>query len=598
MSLRLSRALLLLQRRLLQRERDALTASSAALHTLSTRAPLRTGPSESAGSTEGVLESHYPPTPLFTGGVVEYLLDRCTQHSNSDAMVDGETGRALKYGALIDGLQRWGAVVQSRGQQGAPAPVVAIFMHNCIEYPMIFLGTMAVGSTVTPLNPSYTPAEVCRQLADSGASLLVVDGSLEVTAIKALEEIKDANRKAGATVSPLPELFVCGESKQGSSDIRTLLFDSAAPFASPVTVSPESIAMLPYSSGTTGRPKGVCVKHGAMTACLGMMDNPIFYTSSKSGAQDVVMGLLPFYHIYGIQAIMAGGLSRASKLITLPNFQKNTFIKAIRDYKPTLMPTVPPILKFLVESREVTSEDLQYCHTVGCGAAPVSKATVERFQEKTKGNKEIFFQEGYGMTEILITHATPRTDPKIGFCGKLLPHTTARVVNTETGQAVPPGTKGELLVKTPCMMAGYHNNPEATAETIDSDGWLHTGDIVVYQEDGFFSIVDRIKELIKCKGLQVAPSEVEDALLQLPGVADAGVVGVPHPRHGEVPRAYVVRSDRHPNLAEEELQQHLSQRLAPHKQLLGGVKFVEELPKNPTGKLLRRVLKQIAEKEP
>ncbi|XP_018019407.2 4-coumarate--CoA ligase 3 [Hyalella azteca] len=546
---------------------------------------LRSG---AAGDPEHlVLRSHYPDTPLPEAGVSQFLLSSCGRHTNRPALIDGITGRVLTYGRLIDGIQRWGAVVQERWSPGSPPPTVGIFMRNCPDYPIIFFGTTLVGGVVTPLNPSYTAEEVAVQLADSGASLLVVEAALEAVALKSIGLLS-------ARGMPPPALFLLGDSKSGNSDLRAMLEDSTAPFAKHVDVDPSSVALLAYSSGTTGQPKGVCVTHSAATACCEMLCSPHFHWPIDPDVAARLLGLIPFYHIYGIVSIMLKGLKISSTVVTLPRFQPSSFIRALQEHKLTVMNLAPPLLKFLNESNDVKREFLQSCHTVGCGGAPLSTSSKEKFTNKFGDGTDLY--EGFGMTECIITHGTPRIDRKLGRCGKLLPRVQAKIVDMDTGAALPPNGNGELCLKTPCMMKGYHNRPDATRETIDEDGWLHTGDVAVHDEDGFFSIVDRIKELIKVKGFQVSPSEIENVLLKHPAIADAGVTGIPHEDYGEVPRAYII-SSKGSSVTENEINNYMKEHLAPYKQLLGGIKFVTDLPKNPSGKLLRKVLAKTAEQE-
>ncbi|KAA0203564.1 hypothetical protein HAZT_HAZT002804 [Hyalella azteca] len=464
-------------------------------------------------------------------------------------MIDGITGRVLTYGRLIDGIQRWGAVVQERWSPGSPPPTVGIFMRNCPDYPIIFFGTTLVGGVVTPLNPSYTAEEVAVQLADSGASLLVVEAALEAVALKSIGLLS-------ARGMPPPALFLLGDSKSGNSDLRAMLEDSTAPFA----------------------------KH------VDMYLKMILFALVDVAAR--LLGLIPFYHIYGIVSIMLKGLKISSTVVTLPRFQPSSFIRALQEHKAisgskifftnlTVMNLAPPLLKFLNESNDVKREFLQSCHTVGCGGAPLSTSSKEKFTNKFGDGTDLY--EG-------------KIDRKLGRCGKLLPRVQAKIVDMDTGAALPPNGNGELCLKTPCMMKGYHNRPDATRETIDEDGWLHTGDVAVHDEDGFFSIVDRIKELIKVKGFQVSPSEIENVLLKHPAIADAGVTGIPHEDYGEVPRAYII-SSKGSSVTENEINNYMKEHLAPYKQLLGGIKFVTDLPKNPSGKLLRKVLAKTAEQE-
>ncbi|XP_063852359.1 probable 4-coumarate--CoA ligase 3 [Scylla paramamosain] len=221
-----------------------------------------------------------------------------------------------------------------------------------------------------------------------------------------------------------------------------------------------------------------------------------------------------------------------------------------------------------------------------CGAAPVPQPSVKIIKEKT--DKSLFFQEGYGMTEVLITHTTPCGSSNASLC--CLPNVKCKVIDVETGKSLPANEKGEICLKSPSVMTGYLNNEAATRATIDEDGWVHSGDIGYYDDNESFNIVDRIKELIKVKAMQVAPSELEEVILQHPKVKEVGVTGVPHDRFGEAPRAYVVTSSP---TSEKEIHEFLASHVASHKQLAGGVIFVSELPKTASGKILRRKLREL-----
>lgn len=531
---------------------------------------------------EYIVRSASAPTIRPPGGFGHYTLDKAAKFEHRTFMVDGVTGEKLHYNELVDRSQRWGGMLQKSRLPTGDLPTVALFMGNNLEFPSLYCGCLASGSVVSPMNPSYTAGEAAYQLEDSGAHMVVADAAREATATKALQMLQ----KKGV---PVPQLLVVGQSQLGHSDLSTLLRDASQPFATPVEVSEEAVAVLPYSSGTTGRPKGVMTQHKALSLSTEMLNSPD-YVDPASMDNQVTMSILPYYHIYGF-IVLSLTVARGGTLVNYSGFDKDHVIRGMREHRPTFFPTVPPILKFLIASKEVTREDLQSLTMVGCGAAPVSKSSVEQFQSKV--GKDLFFAEGYGMTEVLVTSYTPFINQRIGFCGQLLPNVSAKVIDTSTGESLPANTKGELCVKTPCMMKGYHNNPKATEETIDSEGWLHTGDIAYYDNHNFFSIVDRIKELIKVKGLQVSPSELEDVLLSHPAIADAGVVGVPHERAGEVPRAYLIKGSGK-SVTEEEVEEYMKEHLSDHKQLVGGIKFVSELPKNPSGKLLRRVLKEQA----
>lgn len=535
--------------------------------------------------TEGhVIESEFPDVPLPQSPLTPVVFEEVAKWGHKTATECGYTGRSYTYSQLVDGIMRWGGMLQRRAGDRANPGTVAILAPNCPEYPIVFFGSIGVGATVTTVNSAYTPEEIARHLDDSGANLLVVEAVMEPLAEAALKVLK----------RDVP-VVVNGPSANARPNLREIIADSNTPFADFVDVPLDRVAALPYSSGTTGKPKGVSLTHSAVANNISMYHNAHTINTEKAEGdhQEVLMGLLPFFHIYGMCVIMTSGLTRGAKIVTLPKFEPQMYANVLKKHKVSVLHTVPPLLQFVAASPAVSPQDLSHVHTVMCGAAPVPPAAAMALKEKV--SQPIFFQEGFGMTETLCTHMTPKGEEKLGYCGKLVPHTKAKIVDLEKGTPLPPGAEGELCVHSPALMAGYHNNPQATQECFDEDGWFHTGDVAVCDNDGYFSIVDRIKELIKVKGLQVSPSELEDILLRHPGVADVGITGVDDERAGEVPRAFVVR--RNKDLREKDLHAFLGSRVAPHKQLAGGIRFVEELPKNPTGKLLRRQLKKMADGE-
>lgn len=499
-----------------------------------------------------------------------------------DAIECGITGRKYTYGGMIDRALRWGAVVNKVMPPGARKNVV-VYCKNAPEFPVVVLGTMAVGGMVTTINHNFTADEVSRQLEDADGELMVVDPLMEGLLRQVLAKLN----------LQLP-VFTNGPSQFGSPNLQEIIEDTTKPFAEVAETHPESIAMMLYSSGTTGKPKGVALSHRAFTSNMVMFTQPsVFaYRDTSAEYQENILGILPFYHIYGTHVVNMFNLYKGAKTISLPAFTPNDFVRIIRDHKVEVVHLVPPMLNFLTKSPAVTPKDLASMRVAMCAAAPVPPSSAIALKEKAPN--PILFQEGFGMTEALGTHMTPLNLERIGYCGKLVPNVEGKVVDTDTGEALPEGRRGELCIRSPSMMSHYHKNPEATAETIDFDGWLHTGDVAIH-EDGFFSIVDRIKELIKVKGYQVSPSELEEKLLKHPAVMDVGVVGVEDERAGELPRAYIVRKTE---VTPEDIMDYMKERVAPYKQLKGGIRFLDALPKNATGKLLRRELKEMAAQDP
>lgn len=562
-----------------------------------------------APSTRSVVTSGYEIHSPFpdvepASDVVSLTLDTARRFGHHTAVECALTGRSYTYAQLEDGSLRFAGALQGMGVRRGD--VVGILAPNGPEYPIAFLGAMAAGAGVTCFNPTYTPGELGRQLSDSGARVVVVDPLLEGTLDGALTQLPRP-----------PKVVLMGRSSQapgeGRPNLQELVGDETRPFGEHVKVSERDLSVLGYSSGTTGAPKGARIDHGAVAYNLAMVLQPeVFpYAPTTAESQESVIGLMPFFHAWGMYGVMACSLALGSKVVTMPQFIPELFVKVIRQHQVGVLHLVPPLLQFLVAHPLVTPADLASVRSTMCAAAPCPPQAAHAFKEKVPG--KVFFQEVYGMTETMPTHFTPLNGKEnIGSCGVLLPCVRARVEDLQTGAPLPPGRAGELVMYTPALMSGYHGNEDATRDVMTADGWLRTGDVARYDSEGYFYIVDRIKELIKVKGLQVSPTELEDELRGHPSVADVGVVGVSDARAGEVPRAYVVRrktatsggggEKEEEERAEEErlaeaLKTFLSERVAPHKHLAGGVRFVGELPKNPTGKLLRRTLKEMAAQE-
>ncbi|XP_035714621.1 4-coumarate--CoA ligase 1 [Folsomia candida] len=346
------------------------------------------------------------------------------------------------------------------------------------------------------------------------------------------------------------------------------------------------IAILPFSSGTTGKPKAVMLTH------TGLCSNALQYLQPGIGLRETperYIGLLPFYHCFGFCALALMPMRTGSHVCTLPNFDPLSFVAAIKNHKPTVLNVVTPLVQFIVAFPELGKKEFESVHTVVSGAAPVGPLLTQALLKKA--DNDLFFQEGYGMTEATcFTHISRERwkNTKLGSIGCVIPGTKCKVVDIDTGEALPQGKAGELWIKGPQLMKGYYKNETATRDTITPDGWLKTGDVAKYDEDLCFYIVDRIKELIKVKGLQVSPSELEDLLRTHPDIADVAVVGVNHERFGEAPRAYVVK--KNDSLTATKVHDFLDKKVAPHKKLAGGVEFIDAIPRAPSGKILRRVL--------
>ena len=505
------------------------------------------------------------PEASITGHVFEHV-DRFRDRI---AMIDGPTGRSYTYGALHDLIGRAAGGLQAAGV--GPGTVVAVMAPNVPEYAIAFHGTVAAGGVVTSVNPTYGAEETAFQLRDAGAELLVTVGMFCDTAV------------AAATGSGVRRVFVIGDVPEGAPEI-------VAPFAAlltgppiaPVAVAPDALAALPYSSGTTGLPKGVMLTHRNLVANLAQLERHL----DMEAVDEVLMAVLPFFHIYGMQVIMNDGLRRGTTLVTMPRFDLPQFLELIQRYRATRLFVVPPMVLALAKHPVVDDYDLSSVQTLFSGAAPLGPELAEEARARI-GAPTV---QGYGMTEMSpVSHASRFDDDRPGSIGILVANAEARVVDPETGADLPVGADGEIWCRGPMVMHGYLGRPDATAETIDADGWLHTGDIGHVDADGFWYVVDRLKELIKYKGFQVPPAELEALLLTHPAVADCAVIGVPDEEAGELPKAFVVRKPG-AEVSTEDLQEFVAGHVASYKQIRI-VEFTEAIPKSPSGKILRRLLR-------
>jgi acyl-CoA synthetase (AMP-forming)/AMP-acid ligase II len=342
---------------------------------------------------------------------------------------------------------------------------------------------------------------------------------------------------------------------------------------------PDAVALLPYSSGTTGLAKGVMLTH---RACLTNVVQML--TSSPVSPADRVLAVAPFFHAVGLVVLAGRALARGATLVTLPRFDVTGFLAALQDHRITQTVVVPPIVLALARHPAVDRYDLSSLEWLGCGAAPLSAELQQDCAERIGCP----VGQGYGMTEATAGIALwPVGTPVVpGSSGRLLPGIRARITDPETGGDLAPGQAGELWVRTPALMTGYLGNPAASAATVDEDGSLHTGDIARFDADGSLFLLDRAKELIKVKGFQVAPAELEALLRSHPAVADAAVIPVPDERAGELPMAYVVPAQQ---VTPQELIDYVAARVAPYKRI-HQVAFTDAIPTSPSGKTLRRLL--------
>ncbi|QJU53211.1 AMP-binding protein [Herbiconiux sp. KACC 21604] len=516
---------------------------------------------------------------LLFAGLDEADLDRV-------ALVDGPTGDETSYRALVAQVDALAGSLAARGL--AVGDRVGILCPNIPAFATVFHGVLRAGGTATTINSLYTVAEIANQLTSAKATWLFTVSPLYPQAHEA------------ATAAGIPDdRLVVIDGVTGHPSLSDLLFDRAA--APDVSFDPAThLAVLPYSSGTTGHPKGVMLTHRNLVANVLQCQEVI-----PLGRDDRVLAVLPFFHIYGMSVLLDFALLKRAALVTMPKFELAEFLRTVSEEKCTWVFIAPPIAVALAKHPLVEEYDLSSVEVVFSGAAPLDRTLAEAVAARLG----CVVCQGYGMTETSpVTHVIPvsRDDVDRSSIGFAVPGTECRVVDPESGHEVRvprrgrgPSAPGELLVRGPQVMAGYLDDEEATARTIDAEGWLHTGDIATVDAAGVFTIVDRLKELIKYKGYQVAPAVLEAVLLAHPQIADAAVIGVPDDDGQEVPKAFVVRraapggpddAGAAVELDEAAVIAWVQERVAPHEKVRL-VEFVDAIPKSTSGKILRKDLR-------
>ncbi|EDO33258.1 predicted protein [Nematostella vectensis] len=447
--------------------------------------------------------------------------------------------------------------------------VLAIMCPNIPEFAIAYFAAILIGGIVTSMNPLYTGREVAHQLVHSQASwLLTVPPCIP----RAMEGAKEAG---------VANVYVVGEA-EGCASLSELLEDDGTCLPTDLSIKPrEDIAALPYSSGTTGLPKGVQLTHYNLIAdsCIVMGESFTHYSRDSH-----VLALLPFYHSYGLMVNLANVLLVGGRVVCIQRFDQEAFLKTIQNEKITHAALVPPIMIFLAKHEMVDQYDLSSLIDITVGAAGMGEELMQSVKDRLSNLK--YLRQGYGMTELSpVSHVVPLDTYNPKSVGVLLPNLECKIIDLSSGEEVEQGKEGEICIRGPTVMKGYLKNPEATARTLDSEGWLHTGDIGHCDQGDFFYITDRLKELIKYKGFQVPPAELEALLLSHPDVEDVAVIGVPDVEAGELPKAFVVRKKE--SLTVEDVTGFVNSRVAPYKRLRGGVEFTDEIPKSTSGKILR-----------
>ncbi|KAJ0264625.1 4-coumarate--CoA ligase 4 [Hirschfeldia incana] len=487
------------------------------------------------------------------------------------------TGRIFTYADVQITLRRISAGLHRLGIRHGDT--VMLLLPNSPEFALSFLALAYLGAITTPANPLFTPPEIAKQ-AKASATKMIITKPCYVDKLTNLDNV----------------LIVCVE--DGNDDVS--LADGCVSFKELTQaderelpkpkISPEDTVLMPYSSGTTGLPKGVMITHkGVVTSTAQKVDGENPHLNFT--VDDVIICFLPMFHTYTHNSLMLSAMRAGAAFLILPRFELNTVMEMIQKYKVTVVPMAPPVVLAFVNSQEMDRYDLSSVRMMFSGSGALTKELEDAVRLKFSS---AIFGQSYGMTEMgtvakSLAFAKNPFKIKSGSCGTVIRNAEMKVVDTITGVSLPHNKHGEICIRGDQLMKGYLNDPEATAQTIDKDGWLHTGDIGFVDEDNEIFIVDRLKELIKFKGYQVAPAELEALLISHPFIKDVAVVAMKDEVAGEIPVAFVVRSEGS-QLTEDDVTRYINKQVVHYKPIKM-VFFTDFIPKAPSGKILRKDLR-------
>ncbi|BFG23683.1 hypothetical protein CerSpe_099570 [Prunus speciosa] len=551
--------------------------------------PTTTAATTTTTTTNHVFKSKLPDIPIPNHLPLHtYCFQKLSEFSDRPCLIVSSTGKSYSFSDTYLISQKTGAGLSNLGIK--KGDVIMILLQNCAEFVFAFMGASMIGAVTTTANPFYTAAEIFKQFKNSNAKLIIthsqfVDKLREAPADGAAPDqnnyLKLGEHFKVVTVDDPPEncLHFSVISEANEKELPEVVID------------PEDPVALPFSSGTTGLPKGVILTHKSLITSVAQQvdgENPNLYLKED----DVVLCVLPLFHIYSLNSVMLCSLRAGAAVLVMHKFEIGTLLELIQRYQVSVAAVVPPLVIALAKNPMVAQFDLSSIRVVLSGAAPLGKELEEALSSRVPG---AVLGQGYGMTEagpvlsMCLAFAKEPLPSKSGSCGTVVRNAELKIIDSETGCSLGYNQPGEICIRGSQIMKGYLNDAEATATTVDKEGWLHTGDVGYVDDDEEVFIVDRVKELIKFKGFQVPPAELESLLVSHPSIADAAVVPQKDEAAGEVPVAFVVRSNGL-QLTEEAVKEFIAKQVVFYKRL-HKVYFVHAIPKSPSGKILRKDLR-------
>lgn len=510
------------------------------------------------------------------------VIKNLTEARDKIVLISGISSEEL---SAKDLLERSIAVAKGLIAAGIkPGDVISIVSENRFEFAYVLFGSILLNVTFAPINLTYCEREMRHAFNLSKPKVIFTSPFASDKVVSVAQTLSYVQK------------VVLFEDQNSFGKAAELLKDFTNPkVIQDVSFSPapvnklKSVSIILCSSGTTGLAKGVQLSQDNMFVVTRFFKNTVCKLATNDSEERIMLGLIPWFHAFGLTTLTGAITSTAGKIVLLPKFEEGLFLSCIENYRCNVLILVPPLMVFLAKHPMIDGYDLSSIRIIICGAAPLSKELQQTVYDRLK-NPKMMIRQGYGMSELSLAVFLQKSILKPGSVGDINEGSVVKVID-ENGKSLGPNQRGELCFKGNQLMLGYIGDDKATKDTIDKEGWLHSGDVGYYDNEKQFFIVDRIKELIKWKGYQVPPAEIEGLLLTHSKIRDAAVIGIPDDVAGELPLAFIVKADE--NLTEDEVIQFVAKTASPAKRLHGGVRFIKEIPKNPSGKILRRELRDL-----